>query len=424
MDIDRSHPIRERSHRILNPLTPEKLATIGQALKVSGHTPRTSYNIAWFVFGLTFVLLGPPATVFVMLVAHGVEWLWCRHIWYVQSFNISTYAVAISAAGWLFGWLNGPTMLLQPPGTAALLLAVAAFTWLNHLLVGIVLWLARGQSLAQARAMIEDSGLEVGETTEEFHDQIESGSVIGTSPDVGTVVEGEQPIDLVVSKGPRIDVPDVTGLSPKKAREELALAKLGTNAVTLIYNTIARPYLPEDGRLPAAIAPLVKRALGGQQADEELELSGRAVRASAIPLGDPGAVVGLYDVPRMRALESVRREFLSNAAHELRTPVTSISGYAETLLALAEKIERYPGLRFYGVMGYEAQIAGLPDRKPFARVLSPIRDKRHGMPQQGREHDRSARQDQSFEHGLLDCSAKRTGVVAGMRSSAWKRGTD
>jgi two-component system, OmpR family, phosphate regulon sensor histidine kinase PhoR len=40
----------------------------------------------------------------------------------------------------------------------------------------------------------------------------------------------------------------------------------------------------------------------------------------------------LYDVTRMRALEAVRREFLSNAAHELRTPVTSISGYTETLL--------------------------------------------------------------------------------------------
>jgi two-component system, OmpR family, phosphate regulon sensor histidine kinase PhoR len=43
-------------------------------------------------------------------------------------------------------------------------------------------------------------------------------------------------------------------------------------------------------------------------------------------------IVVLYDVTRMRSLESVRREFLSNAAHELRTPVTSISGYAETLL--------------------------------------------------------------------------------------------
>ncbi|HEY0190674.1 MAG TPA: ATP-binding protein, partial [Kofleriaceae bacterium] len=41
----------------------------------------------------------------------------------------------------------------------------------------------------------------------------------------------------------------------------------------------------------------------------------------------------LYDVTRLRALEAVRREFLSNAAHELRTPVTSIQGYAETLLA-------------------------------------------------------------------------------------------
>ncbi len=101
----------------------------------------------------------------------------------------------------------------------------------------------------------------------------------------------------------------------------------------VLVNAAAEPLLGEDGTLPAPISPLVRRALAGHQADEELELSGRAVRASAIPLGDPGAIVVLYDVTRMRALEAVRREFLSNAAHELRTPVTSISGYAETLLA-------------------------------------------------------------------------------------------
>ncbi len=100
----------------------------------------------------------------------------------------------------------------------------------------------------------------------------------------------------------------------------------------VLVNAAAEPLLDADGTLPAPLAPLVRQALAGQQADEELELSGRAVRASAIPLGDPGAIVVLYDVTRMRALEAVRREFLSNAAHELRTPVTSIAGYAETLL--------------------------------------------------------------------------------------------
>jgi two-component system phosphate regulon sensor histidine kinase PhoR len=88
----------------------------------------------------------------------------------------------------------------------------------------------------------------------------------------------------------------------------------------------------EPAPVPAPLQPLVTRALAGEQADAELELFGRAVRASARPLGDPGAIVVLYDVTRMRSLESVRREFLSNAAHELRTPITSISGYAETLL--------------------------------------------------------------------------------------------
>ncbi|HEX2687382.1 MAG TPA: ATP-binding protein [Kofleriaceae bacterium] len=132
-----------------------------------------------------------------------------------------------------------------------------------------------------------------------------------------------------------------------------------------LVNDAAKPLIGDGTVLPARLLPLVTRAVAGDQADEELELVGRAVRASARPLGgpsridsprgespdgegpprgessygegpppdDPGAIVVLYDVTRLRSLEAVRREFLSNAAHELRTPVTSISGYAETLLA-------------------------------------------------------------------------------------------
>jgi two-component system phosphate regulon sensor histidine kinase PhoR len=117
---------------------------------------------------------------------------------------------------------------------------------------------------------------------------------------------------------------------------------VGRDRRIALVNDAARPLVGGGSALPDRLAPLVSRALAGGQADEELELVGRAVRASARPLGpsrgrpahdDPGAIVVLYDVTRLRALEAVRREFLSNAAHELRTPVTAISGYAETLLA-------------------------------------------------------------------------------------------
>ena len=111
-----------------------------------------------------------------------------------------------------------------------------------------------------------------------------------------------------------------------------------------LANEAARPLIGE-AELPAPLAALVARALAGEPApeEEELELVGRTVRASARPLGTrteaAAAILVLYDVTRMRALEAVRRDFLSNAAHELRTPVTSISGYAETLLGGAVDAE-------------------------------------------------------------------------------------
>jgi two-component system, OmpR family, phosphate regulon sensor histidine kinase PhoR len=78
--------------------------------------------------------------------------------------------------------------------------------------------------------------------------------------------------------------------------------------------------------VPAPLAAVLR-------GDGEVELAGRAVRVASRPLpATGGAVVVLYDVTQLRALDRVRRDFLASAAHELRTPVTAISGYAETLL--------------------------------------------------------------------------------------------
>jgi len=55
-----------------------------------------------------------------------------------------------------------------------------------------------------------------------------------------------------------------------------------------------------------------------------------------------GTVAVLHDVTELLRLEGVRRDFVSNASHELRTPVTAIRGFAETLLA-APKLEDSEG---------------------------------------------------------------------------------
>jgi two-component system phosphate regulon sensor histidine kinase PhoR len=67
--------------------------------------------------------------------------------------------------------------------------------------------------------------------------------------------------------------------------------------------------------------------------DRELEIDERAVLMNARPLPSGGAVLVIHDLTELRRLEAVRRDFVANVSHELKTPLTSISGYAETLLA-------------------------------------------------------------------------------------------
>lgn len=70
-------------------------------------------------------------------------------------------------------------------------------------------------------------------------------------------------------------------------------------------------------------------------------------RASNEPIG---AVVVLNDVTRLKKLEQVRKDFVSNVSHELKTPLTSIKGFVETLLDGAlEKPE--DGRRFLEIIG-------------------------------------------------------------------------
>jgi two-component system phosphate regulon sensor histidine kinase PhoR len=60
-----------------------------------------------------------------------------------------------------------------------------------------------------------------------------------------------------------------------------------------------------------------------------------AFDVQAMPLGPPGdrsALLVVRDLSRLRQLESLRREFVANVSHELKTPLSAIQGYCETLL--------------------------------------------------------------------------------------------
>ena len=114
----------------------------------------------------------------------------------------------------------------------------------------------------------------------------------------------------------------------------------------LSYNTSAVRLLdvhPEDDRPQSVLAfnrspdfrDAVDSALTGTASERITKLEGRSYSLIANPVtndnGVQGAVIVLLDVTEKEENERLRREFTANVSHELKTPLTSISGYAEIM---------------------------------------------------------------------------------------------
>lgn len=76
--------------------------------------------------------------------------------------------------------------------------------------------------------------------------------------------------------------------------------------------------------------PLELEMVFGSNREKFLHIYGR--RMTGFKNGDFGAVVVFNDITRLKQLENIRRDFVANVSHELKTPITSIKGFVETLM--------------------------------------------------------------------------------------------
>ena len=114
-----------------------------------------------------------------------------------------------------------------------------------------------------------------------------------------------------------------------------------SNGTVLYRNPYARPFAEArhgEALVEAAVAELLAEAAQGRAVEREVELFGpppRILFVSAMPLRfegkDYGSVALIDDITEPQRLDAMRRDFVSNISHELRTPMGALCLLAETL---------------------------------------------------------------------------------------------
>ena len=131
---------------------------------------------------------------------------------------------------------------------------------------------------------------------------------------------------------------------------DLALASMeegvllfGADGATRLANPAVEGHLgvrpaSADALLPLGLRHLTERDAGAKAVlavEVETGAPSRVLRGFAAPTEEGSVVLVIRDITETRRLDQVRRDFVANASHELKTPAASIQAAAETILTAA-----------------------------------------------------------------------------------------
>ena len=149
------------------------------------------------------------------------------------------------------------------------------------------------------------------------------------------------------------------------ARMDEGLVLFSSSGDILFSNNVIHQLFPQDKAAgnyltlcrDAAYIEAVEQALRGGSAHTRMEKNGRIWSLAASSVAEDGAghaaVLLIVDVTEREQAEQQRQEFTANVSHELKTPLTSIMGYAEIIEAgIAKPTDVVP---FAGKIRTEAQ---------------------------------------------------------------------
>ncbi len=141
-----------------------------------------------------------------------------------------------------------------------------------------------------------------------------------------------------------VDDDDRVVFSNRAARELLSIDR-DVEPGTRIWELVRRPELDALIQEARGTDAAARRELVLDRGGREIVLGAQAHSFRAA--GTSGVVVVFDDITDLRRLERIRRDFVANVSHELKTPLTSIRGYVETLLdgALADSLNNERFLR-------------------------------------------------------------------------------